>query len=86
MLQQPEWNYSKEEIPFCIETANGIAKHPLTVWHYTKPWVVMALLEMGINPSHNKITNAIIEIMEDQDPMDKGLWNLREGERVNTFL
>lgn len=82
MLEQPEWNYSKEEIPFCIETANGSAEHILTVWHYTKPWVVMALLEMGINPSNNKITNAMIEIMEDQDPMDKGFWNLRDGERV----
>jgi len=69
LLEQTAWDNTYEHI---YRETEGVKYEPLTVNHYTNPWVIIALLESGISSKDNKIMDAVGEIVE---LSENGLWN-----------
>jgi hypothetical protein len=69
LLAQPRWDNLYEEIRRPIGT--GMAE-VLTSRHFTRAWVVRALLEFGVDPMHKRIRSTVRELYTDHD---EGLWD-----------
>jgi hypothetical protein len=69
LLAQPRWENLHEELRRPIGADRS---EVLTIRHFTRAWVVRALLEFGIDPEHERIRATIREIYTSHD---QGLWN-----------
>jgi hypothetical protein len=69
LLEHPRWDNLYEEIrrPIGVDRFEVLA-----VRHFTRAWVVRALLEFGVHPSDRRIRSTITEIYTGQD---QGLWD-----------
>lgn len=69
-LLKQNWDNGSETI------SRGKRPRPLTVNHYTSPWVVQALLRLGEPPTNNRIRRTVRQIVADQSD---GLWPWGNG-------
>lgn len=70
LLSHEKWDNHEEIIQ--RQTDDAVMYDQLIVNHYTEPWVVVALLESGVDVHNRRITNAMLRIYENSV---NGLWN-----------
>jgi hypothetical protein len=69
LLDQPRWDNLYEEIRRPI----GVDRFEvLPTRHFTRPWVVRALLEFGVDPGHQRIRSTIGDLYTAHE---EGLWD-----------
>jgi hypothetical protein len=69
LLGQPRWENLYEEIRRPIGADRS---EVLTVRHFTRAWVVRALLEFGVDPGYKRIRATVGELYTSHE---KGLWD-----------
>jgi len=69
LLGQPRWDNVYEEIRRPIGTGRA---EVLTNRHFTRAWVVRALLEFGVDPMHKRIRSTVRELYTEHE---EGLWD-----------
>ena len=69
LLAQPRWDNLYEEIRRPIGTGRA---EVLPVRHFTRAWVVRALLEFGVDPVHQRIRSTVGDLYAAHD---QGLWD-----------
>ena len=78
-LRTAPWIDTDDEVNRAQKAAYG----KLTIMHYTAPIAVRALLDLGVSPLDNQISQAVADIAAQQKD---GLWRWRGGDRKPVWL